>query len=47
MTPFLKKYDHRSTYCLHLAEFTHLISKKEKDTVKAAIAAKDNFFHCF
>ena len=42
MRPFLEKYGHRLTSRSHLAEFIPLILKKEKDTVKAEIAANDD-----
>ena len=43
MRPFLEKYGHRLTSRSHLAEFIPLILRKEKDTVKAEIAANDDF----
>jgi hypothetical protein len=43
MRPFLEKYGHRLTSRSHLAEFMPLILRKEKDTVKAEIAANDDF----
>jgi hypothetical protein len=43
MRPFLEKYGHRLTSHSHLAEFIPWILQKEKDTVKAEIAANDIF----